>query len=162
MFNDGISGKVAGGCQCGVVRFRATTTIDDAHLCHCRMWQKAVGNIFATLVSAPKENFVWTRNAPKFWRSSEHVWRGFCGNCGTSLCYDDKQFDRIGLMIATFDNPGDFVPRTQDGIEGRMPWFKIDSIAESGITEKPAQAAWAQQIKNSNRQHPDQDSDDFA
>ena len=31
-----------GGCQCGAVRYRATAMLDNAHVCHCRMCQKAV------------------------------------------------------------------------------------------------------------------------
>lgn len=145
-----------GGCQCGAVRFRATDIIDDAHLCHCRMCQKAVGNVFAALVSAPKNALQWTRKEPSYWQSSEKVWRGFCGHCGTPLCYDDRSSDRIGLMIGTFDDPSAFVLRSQDGIEGRMTWFPpIDGVAEGGVTEKPEQAEWAARIRQSNRQHPD-------
>ena len=44
---------VTGGCQCGALRYRATAMLDNSHLCHCRMCQKATGNIFSALVAAP-------------------------------------------------------------------------------------------------------------
>lgn len=44
-----IEGVVTGGYQCGAICFRATATLDNAHLRHCRMCQKAVGNAFAAL-----------------------------------------------------------------------------------------------------------------
>jgi hypothetical protein len=145
-----------GGCQCGAVRFRTTDVIDDAHLCHCRMCQKAVGNVFAALVSAPKSSLRWMEKEPSYWQSSEQVWRGFCGHCGTPLCYDDRSSDNIGLMIGAFDRPAALVPRSQDGIEGRMPWLRaLDNIPDGGITEKPEQAEWAERIRQSNRQHRD-------
>ncbi len=44
----------SGGCQCGAIRFRTTDLIDNAHICHCRMCQKAAGNYFAALVGSDK------------------------------------------------------------------------------------------------------------
>ena len=63
---------VTGGCQCGAVRYRATQMLDNAHLCHCRMCQKAVGNLFAALVAAPNDALEWTRGTPAAFRSSRH------------------------------------------------------------------------------------------
>ena len=80
---------VSGGCQCRAVRYHATEMLDNSHICHCRMCQKAVGNIFAALVAAPREAITWTRGEPARFRSSDHVDRGFCRNCGTPLFYED-------------------------------------------------------------------------
>ncbi|RYI08877.1 MAG: GFA family protein, partial [Acetobacteraceae bacterium] len=80
--------EVSGGCQCGAVRYHATEMFDNSHICHCRMCQKAVGNIFAALVAAPREAITWTRGEPSRFRSSDHVDRGFCSQCGTPLFYD--------------------------------------------------------------------------
>ena len=46
--------EVSGGCQCGAVRYHATEMLDNSHICHCRMCQKAAGNIFIALVAAPR------------------------------------------------------------------------------------------------------------
>lgn len=144
---------LTGGCQCGAIRFRTTHILDDAHLCHCRMCQKAVANYFAALVSTRKDNLQWTNQVPHFWQSSENVWRGFCPDCGTPLYYDDRQSDHIGLMIGAFDKPSIIVLRSQEGLEGRMNWFPaIDGIAEGGVTEKSGRADWALRIKQTNRQ----------
>ena len=64
-----MSESFPGGCQCGAVRFRAGRLTDNAHICHCRMCQKAVGNFFAALVGAPKEAVTWTRGKPSVFRS---------------------------------------------------------------------------------------------
>lgn len=150
---------VTGGCQCGALRYRATAVMDNAHLCHCRMCQKAVGNLFAALVAAPKDAFKWTRGTPAIWQSSAQVERGFCADCGTPLFYNDVSSDRIGLAIGSLDKPADFPPVTHDGIEGRMPWFnQLLDVPDHGETEQPSQALWAAAIKASNRQHPDHDT----
>ena len=62
--------EVSGGCQCGAVRYHSTQMHDNSHLCHCRMFQKASGSIFAGLVAAPDDTLEWTRGKPAIWRSS--------------------------------------------------------------------------------------------
>ena len=44
---------MSGGCQCGAVRFRAEALSDNPHVCHCRMCQKAAGNLFGARVGVP-------------------------------------------------------------------------------------------------------------
>jgi hypothetical protein len=153
-----IARTVTGGCQCGAVRYRATAVHDNAHLCHCRMCQKAVGNLFAALIGVPKDALVWTRGDPARWRSSAHVDRGFCATCGTPLFYDDETAMRIALTIGSLDDPSAFPPVSHDGIEGRMPWFfTLGDVRDDGESEQPAQAGWAAAIRASNLQHPDHD-----
>lgn len=150
---------IAGGCQCGAVRYRASAVYDNAHLCHCRMCQKAVGNLFAALVAVPRDALVWTRGTPARFRSSAHVDRGFCAACGTPLTYDDETSDSVSVTIGSLDDPAAFRPVSHDGIEGRMPWFgALGAVPDLGITEQPAQAEWASAIKASNNQHPDHDT----
>jgi hypothetical protein len=157
---DRIETIVTGGCQCGAVRYHSDAVMDNSHLCHCRMCQKAVGNLFAALVAAPKDVFRWTRGAPATWRSSANVERGFCGACGTPLFYNDVTSGRIGLTIGSLDNPAAFKPVSHDGVEGRMPWFaELNDVPDYGETEMPSQAAWAAAIKASNHQHPDHDTE---
>lgn len=157
-----IDKQITGGCQCGAVRYRSEAVMDNAHLCHCRMCQKAVGNIFAALVAAPKDAFSWTRGVPSRWQSSATVERGFCGRCGTPLFYEDATSDRIGLTIGSLDDPTAFPPVTHDGIEARMPWFAaLSKVPDFGETEQASQADWAAAIKATNRQHPDHDTDSW-
>lgn len=153
---------VTGGCQCGAVRYRATAMLDNAHLCHCRMCQKAVGNLFAALVAAPKDALAWTRGKPTVFMSSEHVERGFCSACGTPLFYNDVKANRTNLTIGSLDNPSAFPPRGSTGTEGMLPWFKdLAAVRDYGATEAGDQAAWAAAIKSTNHQHPDHDTKDW-
>lgn len=150
--------EVSGGCQCGAVRYHTTQMLDNSHLCHCRMCQKAVGNIFAALVAAPDDKMVWTRGKPAIWRSSEHLERGFCANCGTPLFYHDVHNGRTNLTIGSLDNPDDFPPGGNGGIESRVPWFATITTIEGGGTTEEGAEDWASAIKATNRQHPDHDT----
>jgi hypothetical protein len=150
---------ITGGCQCGAVRYRSEAVMNNAHLCHCRMCQKAMGNLFAALVAVPKDALAWTRGTPASWRSSANAERGFCGTCGTPLFYNDVTSDRIGITVGSLDNPRTFPPVTHDGIEGRMPWLAtLNAVPDFGETEQLSQAEWAAAIRASNRQHPDHDT----
>ncbi|MGF7150613.1 hypothetical protein FHS96_004271 [Sphingomonas zeicaulis] len=150
--------EVSGGCQCGAVRYRAGAMLDNAHICHCRMCQKAVGGLFAALVAAPRDALVWTRGAPAEFMSSEHVARGFCAACGTPLFYDYRPGKRINLTIGSLDTPQLFPPKQQMGLEARMPWYEgLCGLEEVGTTEDNMAEA-AAGIRASNHQHPDHDT----
>ena len=101
----------------------------------------------------------WTRGEPARFRSSQHVERGYCRDCGTPLFYRDVNGPRITLTIGSLDQPALFKPKSQDGIEGRMPWFaELPAVPDLGETEAGDLAEWAAAIKATNRQHPDHDT----
>lgn len=149
-----------GGCQCGAIRFRTTELIDNAHICHCRMCQKAVGNYFAALVSSPKSKFQWTRGTPAHFSSSQGVERGFCADCGTPLFYDAVQSTDISLMIGAFDQSGTLKLISQDSIESRVPWFnEITNVPDSRTSEDLDGPDRVADVAATNRQHPDHDTE---
>jgi hypothetical protein len=124
------------------------------------MCQKAVGNYFAALVSAPKETLTWTRGTPARFRSSADVERGFCAQCGTPLFYDPLKWDEIGLMIGALDDPATVKPLTQDSTESRMPWFlEIVNVPDKGTSVEIDGPERVSEVAASNRQHPDHDTE---
>ncbi|OJF92894.1 GFA family protein [Pararhizobium antarcticum] len=145
----------SGGCQCGAVRFRVEGALGDASVCHCRMCQKAFGNFYAPLVSLHDARLIWTRGEPKYFQSSNAVKRGFCGECGTPLCYAAP--DGLGLAIAVFDDPETVVPKIQWGIEARLSY--VDHIAslpgEDTMADQTAASFLATLVSY---QHPDHDT----
>jgi hypothetical protein len=150
--------SITGGCQCGAVRYHASVALTDAHICHCRMCQKAVGNAFAALAAAPRDAISWTRGTPAVFKSSGQVARGFCKDCGTPLFYDYLEGRRINLTIGSLDDPGKFPPHEQFGIEARLDWFAgLSALPEAGTTEQ-TMAGPAPKIRASNCQHPDHET----
>lgn len=154
--------ELSGGCQCGAVRYHVTAVTDNAHICHCRMCQKAMGNLFAALVGVPREALTWTRGTPAYFHSSAHINRGFCANCGTPLFYDNEESPRITITIGSLDHPELIEPKHQDGVESRLPYFgRLHAIANETTTEQGSEA-WAAAIKASSNQHPDHDTDHWT
>ena len=55
---------LAGGCQCGAIRFALSAPPAKISICHCRMCQKASGAPFASLADIDHADFAWTRVQP--------------------------------------------------------------------------------------------------
>lgn len=113
---------MTGGCQCGAVRYALYAT-PDVDICHCRMCQKAVGNLFMAVASVPGAAFAWTRGEPRTFASSSVAERTFCAACGTPLSFRYPAQDQMSVTLGSLDEPAWARPTRQYGIEGRVPWF---------------------------------------
>lgn len=148
-----------GGCQCGAIRYRFTRRPGGAHICHCRMCQKAFGAFYAALVGGPKETFEVTRGEQAIFRSSDLVERGFCQNCGTPLSLAHIGGKEISVSIGSLDHPEAFPPTDQHGTNSRMSWANgLGNLPDvPSIEDRAPESAAA--IAASNRQHPDHDTE---
>lgn len=111
-----------GGCQCGKVRYRVSGGLGRASLCHCRMCQRASGNVFAPLVTA--HGVEWEGTPARF-ASSDVADRGFCRDCGTPLFYEGSAGQGLNLMVGTLDNPELAPPVLHYGVESRVAWLHL-------------------------------------
>lgn len=145
-----------GGCQCGAVRFRVEGALDEASVCHCRMCQKAFGNLFAPLTSVRKATLTWTRGERAQFRSSSHVQRGFCRDCGTPLTYEAP--DGMALAVGAFDHPERLTPTVQYGLEGKLAC--VDTLAQLPGSRTDEDAVALEFLANlKTYQHPDHDTE---
>ena len=154
--NAGPSDTFAGGCQCGAVRYRLKATPHNAHVCHCRMCQKAVGNYFAALARGQLHEIEWTRGNPSVFMSSSVVERGFCSTCGTPLTFRYTDTNRINISLGSLDDPIAVPPLKQYGVESRMPWFDTIAQLPESTTESDVPADRLLLLKS--LQHPDHDT----
>jgi hypothetical protein len=114
------------GCQCGAVRYAFYSPLENAHVCHCRMCQRATGGLFAALAGGKPEDFAWTRGQPRFFASSSLARRGFCEQCGTPLSFKyDAPATRMYATIGSLDDPRTARLEKQFGVESRLPWVKF-------------------------------------
>lgn len=145
-----------GGCQCGAVRFRVRGALKDASICHCRMCQKAFGSYFAPLVSVRGTDFEWTRGAPKKFRSSNFVLRGFCGDCGTPLTYEAP--DGMAIAAGAFDDPAAVPPAVQYGVEAKLGFFDhLHELPGLSTLDDLDNAPFLEEVVSF--QHPDHDTE---
>ena len=115
-----------GGCQCGAVRYAFYAPLENSHVCHCRMCQRATGGVFAALAGGAPENFAWTRGTPRFFASSSLARRGFCADCGTPLSFKyDAPGSRINVTLGSLDDPEQAPIQSQMGVESRLSWVQF-------------------------------------
>jgi hypothetical protein len=151
----------SGGCQCGAIRYRICGALTNAHLCHCRMCQKAAGNYFMTLANVQRPDFTVTRGEIAWFASSAAARRGFCRDCGTPLVYDGLDSPHINITLGSLDNPAAVEPEIQVGVESKMPWFsRLDSL-EAWRTEDGFDPAALARIETTQRVHPDRDTKEW-
>jgi hypothetical protein len=142
--------EATGGCQCGAVRYALYVAPENAHVCHCRMCQKATGGVFAALAGAPKAEFAWTKGTPGLFESSNLAVRAFCAACGTPLGFtynlpEARQYVTIGSL----DDPDAAPIGKQYGIESRIGWVKFcEGVSEEKTGEDPKAAAYFASMKS--------------
>ncbi len=149
----------SGGCQCGAVRYRFAEKPGGAHICHCRMCQKAFGNFYAPFVGGPKSAFEVTRGEIAAFRSSDMTDRGFCAKCGTPLMIVDVDSDRVSVSIGSLDHPEDFPPLDQHGVESRLPYVNALGHLPDRPPTEVEDPEMASRVAATNRQHPDHDTE---
>jgi len=119
---------LSGGCLCGQVRYEARPTHRDGYYCHCRMCQLAFGNTRAAYLNLRKDEVRWL-TAPAYYASSRIARRGFCGRCGTPLCFEFLDSERMDLAVGSLDDPALVHPTEHFSIETRIAnWHADDGL----------------------------------
>ena len=146
---------LTGGCQCGAVRYRLAATPTGASICHCRMCQKALASPFGAYAPMAREALIYTRGAPKVFRSSEIAERGFCADCGTPLTYRNVTSERVSVTICSLDDPNAVAPAYQLEALNAVLW-----VRDCLDTPNTQIADWLTQKNIADvgaHQHPDHD-----
>ena len=88
-----------GRCLCGRVEFRIELPTDFLAHCHCESCRRSHGAAFVSWTGVPHDRFELVRGEDdlRWYRSSEWILWGFCGNCGSSMLY---RADRPGHRLA--------------------------------------------------------------
>jgi hypothetical protein len=135
----------SGGCACGAVRYTARLDPAAGYFCHCRMCQRATGNVAVAFINAAKADVTWTQGAPTEWQSSPIAQRGRCSDCGTPLTFQHPDHDRIDLTVASLDDPAVIRLASHFGVESRVPgWIAPDGLPEGRADDdETLQRRWA-------------------
>jgi hypothetical protein len=154
MASDAAAG-LAGGCQCGAVRYRLEAEPTGASICHCRMCQKAGGAPFMAFGGVRMSEFVVTRGVISTFASSDIAERGFCARCGTPLTFRALGRDRISVTVGSLDNPSAVAPTSQLGAESKVGW--LDEALASPV-HKISDWMKIDEAAVGNRQQPDRET----
>lgn len=117
-----------GGCLCGAARYRVAREPLDADYCHCRMCQRVSGSGVMAWMDFLAHDIVWESNATmKEFASSEHIRRGFCDQCGSTMSYRHVKHPTLfSLAITSLDDPNQVTPTHHIHTESQVSWMSID------------------------------------
>ncbi len=117
---------ITGGCLCGDVRYRAKGDALWVVHCHCRWCQRASGAAFLTCAGFRSEDLEWVKGAPKIYKSSPEVERGFCARCGSTLSFARSGKRETDVFAGTLDNPQDVTPEAHIFTDRQLGWLHLD------------------------------------
>ena len=109
---------------------------DEPYYCHCRMCQKAFGNLFGASFFALGQSVRWEVGEPAYFRASKIARRGFCRECGIPLSFEYLGSEEIHLTVGSLDEPGRLRPVAHYGFESHVgAFFTDDGLPRSHIED---------------------------
>jgi hypothetical protein len=129
-----MSDVLHGRCSCGAIRFVASAAPFQVSWCHCKDCRRQTGAP-AVVWAGFKTDEVTFQGTPKRRRSSEHVTRAFCADCGTPISYEHEELPgEIYIHAGLFDEADQLVPDRHAYVTSRLFWIHL----EDGLVEGEA------------------------
>ncbi|MBU6954983.1 GFA family protein [Hahella sp. HN01] len=118
---------IKGSCLCGAVKFQIEGEIKALTYCHCSLCRKAHGSAFGAYIVTGKDSFVVLEGVESLrsYRSSSHVSRTFCGDCGSNIQFIRDGRDDIGVAAGVLDDDPRVKPSKQIYCESKAPWHPL-------------------------------------
>ena len=85
---------LAGGCQCGDVRYECTAEREALYVCHCAECRKQSASAFGISVIVRRADLRLVKGDPRSWTRGTDSGRRlkcfFCQNCGSRLWHENE------------------------------------------------------------------------
>jgi len=117
--------ELAGGCQCGAVRYTVSGEPQHSSLCHCEGCRRSAGAPVVGWAAFAAADFALTQGEPVTYNSSRAAMRSFCGVCGTGLFYRNAEFlpGIVDIQSATLDEPERMPAHEHIQVAERLSWM---------------------------------------
>ncbi len=119
--------RMAGGCQCGVVRYRLSTQPLALNVCHCNDCQRQSGSAFSmslivdpgafTLTQGKLSTFVTTAD------SGREKTCAFCANCGVRIYNQTAAL--MAVKPGTLDDRSRLQATAHYWVSRKQPWLVL-------------------------------------
>jgi hypothetical protein len=115
-----------GGCHCGRVRYEAHGTPFHQTICHCVDCRRVAGAPCVAWFSVRTADLRFVAGEPRRYASSARAERGFCGDCGTPLTFQDHGLpDEIDVTTCSLDEPERMPPEDHVRAARKLPWIHL-------------------------------------
>lgn len=113
-----------GRCLCGAVRYKVTGPLEDVHACHCGQCLRQSGHFVVGAGAARADFTLLSDKGLKWFQSSDFARRGFCGECGSALFWDDGSA-RIGINVGSLDQPTGLKLASHIFVDDKADYYEI-------------------------------------
>lgn len=113
---------VQGGCLCGAVRYRAVGNVKSQSICHCSNCRRATGAQSVAWVTVLALGFSIEKGEVDRFRSDTGATWSFCGQCGTTLTYENKNRPEVDITVGSLDDPEAFPPNVEGSLDEKLLW----------------------------------------
>ena len=128
--NDEISQVRAGGCLCGVIRYRVTGPPVVVAQCHCLACRRVSGAGHSIDAMFPAENLELTGELGEFNYKSDagnDVTKAFCRMCGSPILgHNTGMPGHVTIALGTMDDAADLKTQVVIFRRDRQPWDELD------------------------------------
>jgi hypothetical protein len=128
---------LAGGCQCGAVRYEIAAEPLTVYVCHCRECQKQSASAFGISLVVPGDAFHLQRGEVRTWSRPTDSGRTldcmFCGTCGSPVWHASPGSATITVKGGSLDAPVDLTHAVHSWTSRKLPGV----IIPEGATQCP-------------------------
>ncbi len=120
---------LAGGCQCGALRYQVRAEPLALYACHCTECQRQSGGAFGMSMPVPRDGVRITAGACKTWDriagSGATVTAMFCPDCGTRVYHEPASLPSITMIKpGTLDDTSWLEPIAHYWTRSAQPWTR--------------------------------------
>ena len=124
--NDPDPRRLAGGCECGGVRYRVADAFLYSQNCHCSRCRAATGSAFKPFAGIERDQLELTRGADALLRVGQddaHDVR--CGACGSLLFSVVRDGAYVHVAMGSLVDAPSIRPSGHIFVGSKAPWFEI-------------------------------------
>jgi hypothetical protein len=138
--------QLAGGCQCGAVRYRIAGPRPPVYACHCCECQKQSASAFGMSLPVRSDDFTvegvlssWERDTDIGTRTRCY----FCPTCGSRVYHQSSTTsDRVTVKGGSLDDTTWLRPVAHLWVSRKQPWVVLDPDVPAHDTQPDDLAAW--------------------
>jgi hypothetical protein len=114
-----------GSCLCGKVQLKIEDIEENITVCHCQMCQKFHGGAMIALSPCRREQVAFEEQMLQWYESSAWAQRGFCSQCGSSICYFEKETEKFYFSAGLFPHLSEAIVTEEMFTKDQPPYLHI-------------------------------------
>ena len=120
---------ISGGCLCGKVRYEVRGKLRDVIACHCTQCRRTSGHFVAATACRRAAFTLLKAESLKWYVAVPGFRRGFCGECGSNLFFEEDGGDRVSIAAGSLDEPQGLTIAAHIFASEAGDYYKIDGPA---------------------------------